>query len=166
MTTATRYVAQAVLLCLALTIFWFACVANLTRDDAIVGGFAVTLSLIFSIFVVRTLPLHFRPAPSDLVQPWRLLWYVVVDLVQIVLVLARDFAGQRAPSLFRSAPWRPVADNGRDTARRVLATACTTVSPNCIVIGIDCHRRQVLLHQLSPAPLPIMIKNLGAGDGK
>lgn len=166
MTTTIRNSIQAILLWVALMIFWFACVANLTKDDMIVGVPSVILSVVFCVFVVRTLPIHFRPALSDLLQVWRLPWYVVVDLGQIVLVLARDLAGRRAPSLFRSAPWGPVANNGRDTARRTLAVAYTTVSPNCVVIGIDCQHRQFFFHQLRASAVAVMTRNLGAGDGR
>lgn len=164
MTTARRHAVQALILTPALIVFWIGCVATFHVHEMIVGAVAVVLSVAFCLFVVRTLPLEFRPELADLLQAWRLPWYILVDLVQIVWVLVLDFAGRPAPSLFRSSPWGPVKNNGRETAQRALAVAYTTVSPNCIVIGIDCQRRQLLYHQLRASELPIMTRRLGAGD--
>lgn len=166
MNNATRYAGQAILLCVALSIFWIACVASFRPHELYVGIPSVALSVAFCLFTVRSLPLQFRPSFSDLIQAWRLPWYVVVDVVQIVLVLACDFAGRPAPSHFISVPWGPTMNNGTDTAKRSLAVACTTISPNVIVIGVDCGQGQMLLHQLRASPVPLMTRRLGAGGGR
>ncbi|MGA8531701.1 MAG: hypothetical protein WB622_18415 [Acidobacteriaceae bacterium] len=155
--------AQAFILTVALAVFWIACVTTVHPHELIVGAAAVVLSVSSCLFVIGTLPLQFRPTLRDIAQIWRLPGYVVIDLIQITVVLIFDLAGRRAPSLFRSAPWGPVENNGRDTAKRALAVSFTTVSPNCIVVGIDCGRSQILLHQLKKSPLPKMTRNLGAG---
>jgi len=129
-----------------------------------VGIAAVALSVAFCVFVIHTLPLQFQPKLRDLIQLWRLPWYVVSDVARVTWILFRDLAGDRAPSLFLSAPWRPVRNNGRDTARRALAIAATTVSPNCVAVGIDCGRGQILLHTLQRTEVPQMTRNLGAGE--
>lgn len=162
MTTPARQAAQGLILCIALAVFWIACVSAFHVHEMLVGLGALMLSAAFSLFVVRTLPLQFRPSLSDLLQALRLPWYVIVDVGVVLLVLARDFAGHRAPSLFRSAPWAPVRNNGQETAKRVLAVAYTTVSPNCVVIGIDCRQHQIFFHQLKAAALSPSTTQLGA----
>lgn len=166
MTTATRNAAQTILLLVALAVFWLACVANLTKDDMIVGAGAVALSVAFCFFVVRTLPLHFRPTLRDLLELWRLPADVAIDVVQITLVLVRDLLGNPAPSLFRATSWNSVDHDGRSVARRTLAIAGTTISPNFIVVGIDSERRQMLFHQVKDSPVPRMTQRLGAGAGR
>jgi hypothetical protein len=163
MTKQSRSVAQAMVLTVALAVFWVACVATVRSHEMIVGLGAVLLSVLSCLYVVRTLPLQFRPTLGEVAQIWRLPVYIVVDLLQITWVLILDCAGRPAPSLFRSAPWGPVENNGRDTAKRALAVSYSTVSPNCIVVGIDCGRGQILFHNLKKSPIPKMMRNLGAG---
>jgi multisubunit Na+/H+ antiporter MnhE subunit len=164
MTKARRFAFQAVIQIAALALFWIACVASFQLHEMLAGLAAVAVSVAFCLYVIRTLPLRFRPALRETLQICQLPWYILVDLLQITRVLVRDLLGKRAPSLFRSVPWPHVKNNGRDTARRVLAVACTTVSPNCIVIGVDCGRRQLLFHQLRADRLPAFTRSLGAED--
>lgn len=164
MTRRPRSAFQAILLTVALSIFWIASVASLRLHELLIGIPAVLISVAFCLFTVRTLPLRFRPTLAELAEIRSLPWYVALDVAEVVAVLFRSFTGAHIPSLFRSVPWRKNAESARATAARVLATAYTTVSPNCIVIGIDRDRRQVLFHQLRRAPLPPATRRLGAGD--
>lgn len=140
--------------------FWIACVSTLRPHEILIGAAAVVFATLFSLSVIRTLPLHFTPTPANLAQIWRVPGSVLVDTWVVTLVLAHDLMGRPAPSLFRAAPWRRVADNGLDTAARTLAVACATASPNLIVVGIDCRRRQLLFHQLHKTGVPLMIRLL------
>jgi hypothetical protein len=162
MSSRLRSVSQAFVCAVTLAVFWVACVATVRPHELLVGALAVSLSTFFSIGVIRTLPLHFRPSLVNLIQAWRVPWYVVTGAGEMVLVLARDFFGHHADSLFRAAPWGPVADTGVDTARRVLAIGYTTIAPNFIIIGIDCKRSQMLFHQVEKSEVPIMTQRLGA----
>lgn len=166
MSTPVRFALYALMLAVALDVFWTACVASFSAHELIIGIPATALSVAFCLFVVHKLELRFRPSLADLAEIWRLPWYVTVDVAQVVWVLLQDLAGKRAPSLFRATPWRVNEDSGRGTARRVLAIAYTTVSPNLIVVGIDCEHGQLLFHQLVASKVPVMTRNLGAGDGR
>lgn len=164
MTKASRFAVPALIQIVTLSLFWIACVATFHLHEMLLGLAAVALSVAFCLFTIRTLPLRFRPTVSEILQVLYVPWYVFVDLLQITLVLLLDLSGRRAPSLFRSVPWLPVKNTGRDTARRVLAIAYTTVSPNCIVLGVDCARHQLLFHQLRADSLPRFTRSLGAED--
>jgi hypothetical protein len=164
MTKAARFAVQVVLQVVTLSLFWIACVATFHTHEMFVGLAAVTLSVAFCVYVIHTLPLEFQPRLRDLIQVWRLPWYVVTDVARVTWILFRDLAGHPAGSHFVAAPWGPVENNGRDTARRALAVAYTTVSPNCVVVGVDCGRGQILLHELEPTSLSRMTRNLGAED--
>lgn len=161
MTKASRFAVQTAVQIVTLAVFWIACVATFHVHEMIVGIAAVTLSVAFCVWIVHTLPLEFRPTLRDLAQIRHLARSIATDLVQVTSILVRDFAGHPAPSHFLSAPWSAVANTGRDTARRALAVAYTTVSPNCIIIGIDCGRRQILVHELQPSGLSRMTRSLG-----
>jgi multisubunit Na+/H+ antiporter MnhE subunit len=165
MSDRARMMGQVVFLTVALAVFWLAFVANLTADDLLLGIPAVLLSVGFAFFAIRKLPIRFQPKLRDVVQVWRLPGDVAIDVIQVLWVLVRDFAGRRAPSLFRAVSWPAVEDTPHATALRCLAIAYTTVSPNCIVIGIDRERGQFFFHELTRSAIRRMTRNLGAGGG-
>lgn len=164
MTQAARKAMQVLLLTAALAVFWVACVASFHLHEMLLGIPAVAAAVVFAFYAICRLPIRFRPTARDLAQIVRLPWNVVVDLGLVLWVLVLDLSGRRATGVFRSAAWRANSDDPRDLARRALAVAYTTVSPNCVVVGIDRERKQILFHQLRQAPLGEMTRRLGAGD--
>jgi len=166
MARVARRAAQTTLTIFVLAGFWIGCVATLRPYEMIVGAAAVALAAASSVYVVSVLPLRFRPTPQNIAQVGHLPGSVITDSWRIVRVLIRDLLGRRSPSLFRAAPYRRTAASGSAVAQRVLATAFTSVTPNVIVIGIDCQRGQILFHQLSPTPVPRILLRLGAESGR
>ena len=166
MTESARKASQVTFLSMALMVFWVACVANFHLHEMLLGLPAVLGATAFSFFAIRKLPIRFRPAMRDVAEIVRLPANVAVDLALVLWVLLLDLMGRRAPGLFRSSAWRANSDDPRDLARRALAVAYTTVSPNCVVVGIDRDRRQILFHQLKKDPLPEMTRRLGAGRAR
>jgi hypothetical protein len=164
MSDRVRMTGQVVFLTVALAVFWLAFIADLQPDDLYVGIPAVILSVAFAFFAIRRLPIRFQPTLRDLFQAWHLIKDVPIDIARILWVLVLDVAGRRAESLFRAAPWREAKATPHGTAVRALAVGYTTVSPNCVVIGIDCGRGKIFFHQLRASPLSRMTRNLGAGD--
>lgn len=164
MSDRVRMTGQVVFLTVVLAVFWLAFVADLRPDDLYVGIPALILSLAFAFFAVRRLPIRFRPTLRNLVQIWHLRWDVPIDIARIFWVLVLDLVGRRAGSLFRAASWSAVEATPHATALRVLAVGYTTVSPNCVVIGIDRDRGKIFFHQLVASPLSRMTQNLGAGE--
>lgn len=164
MSDRVRMAGQVLFLTVVLAVFWLAFVADLKPDDMYVGIPALILSLAFAFFAIRNLPIRFRPTLRDLVQVWHLLWDVPADVLRILWVLVLDLVGHRAGSHFQAAPWKPVAATPHETALRALAVGYTTVSPNCVVIGIDRERGKIFFHQLMASPLSRMTRNLGAGE--
>jgi multisubunit Na+/H+ antiporter MnhE subunit len=151
---------------MALMLFWVACVASFKTHELLLGLPSALLSTGFSFYAIRRLLIRFRPTFANLLECWRLPGYVAKDLIVVLVVLARDLAGWKAPSLFRSARWRANSKSARDLARRALAVAYGTVSPNCVVVGIDREQGQILFHQLRRSPLTATTERLGAGAGK
>ena len=161
-----RMTGQVVFLTVALAVFWLAFVANLTADDLYVGIPAVLLSIAFSFFAIRRMPIRFRPTLRDVAQVWRIPWYIVSGLAEIAMVLVKDLFGKRAESLMRAAPWGPCGDSGHDVALRTLAITFTTIAPNFIIIGIDREQGRMLFHQVQKSSVPVMTQRLGAGSGE
>lgn len=166
MSDRVRMTGQVVFLTVVLAVFWLAFIADLRPDDLYVGIPALILSLAFAFFAIRNMPIRFRPTLRDLVQVWRLPWYIISGLAEIAWVLVKDLVGKRAESLFRAAPWDPRGDDGHDVALRALAVGYTTIAPNFIIVGIDRERGRMLFHQVSASSVPIMTQRLGAESGE
>jgi hypothetical protein len=93
---------------------------------------------------------------------WRIPLYVAIDIWVITLVLFKDLFGiEKADSLFRVSGFQTAKKAPVLVARRVLAIAYTSASPNAIVLGIDYTCSRMLFHQLRRAPLPKMTDDLG-----
>jgi hypothetical protein len=107
---------------------------------------------------------HFLPRFRELLQiayvPWRLLQ----GTYEIFWAALRDLLGGRKPdSAFRVVAFEAGAVlDPHDTARRVLAVAYTTMTPNFIILGINTPEKQLLFYQIERSPVPQMTKNLGA----
>jgi hypothetical protein len=102
--------------------------------------------------------LLFTPGIRQAACLWRLPWYVLHDSIEVSLVLAKDMFGvQAAGSHYRATPF-PFDPERHDSARVVLATTGTTMTPSIIVLGWADNR--LLFHQLKRSPLPRMIADL------
>jgi hypothetical protein len=148
-----------------MAIEWILLVAGIRAHEMIVGGGSVLASTLFLAVVLKmsTLNLDFRV--SDVVQCWRIPWYVLRDCYTITAVLFRDvLTSRRAKSLYMVSGFKTSKDDPRLLARRVLATIYTTTSPNSIVIGIDFHQSRMLFHQIEHSSVSKMTKNLGANS--
>jgi hypothetical protein len=146
--------------------FWILFVGGTRRDEMLVGICVVLLTAAFVYQVWRTETLRVEFHVRDVIQGWRVPGYVVRDTYVILVVLLRDLFGTAsANSLYRVGGLKWGAQNHRNTARQVLITLYTTMSPNSIVIGIDPHRRRILLHQLQRSSISKMNAALGVQSG-
>lgn len=152
--------------CLAIILMsgeWILLVAGTHLHEMIVGAASVLASGTF-LFVVQqstTLRTNFRLA--DIAKGWRIPWYVLNDIFVITIVLFKDLFGiEKAKSLFRVSGFQTGKEDPILVARRVLAIAYTSASPNTIVLGIDYTSSRMLFHQLKRTPLSRMTKDLGA----
>lgn len=146
---------------------WILLVAGTHSHELIVGTGCVLASSLFlgNLYKMSRLDLDFHL--SDVVQGWRIPWYILGDCFTITAVLLRDiFTSRCAESLYRVSGFKTSKDDPRLIARRVLATIYTTTSPNSIVIviGIDFRQNRMLLHQLERSRISRMTKNLGANS--
>lgn len=144
---------------------WILFVDGTRRDEMIVGAGVLLLSGAFLYAVWRNDSLSLEVRLGDLVQAWRIPWYLLSGIYEIVVVLVKDLLGTRASSFYRVSGFKTSGSDPRLIARRVLATFYTTMAPNFIVIGIDFRQSRMLFHQLERSSVPRMTKALGAQPG-
>jgi hypothetical protein len=162
-TTRPKAIFVALLAALLMSAEWILLVAGTHIHEMIVGAASVLASGAFLFGVHRSSTLHTDFRLADMAKGWRIPWYVISDIFAIILVLFKDIFGiEKAKSLFRVSGFQTGEKDPVLMARRVLAIAYTSASPNTIVLGIDYTRSRVLFHQLKRAPLPNMTDDLGA----
>lgn len=145
---------------------WILLVAGLKRDEMIVGAICVVASVLFLQLVYRAEDQQLDIRLKDLIQAWRLPWYILREGWTITRILIQDLSGiKRASSFYRVSGFKTGKYDPLLIARRVLATTFTTMAPNSIVIGIDYEQSRMLFHQLERSSVPKMTQALGALPG-
>jgi hypothetical protein len=145
---------------------WIGLVATTKAHEMLVAIGVVALLTPFAASLLRSnwqqLSLH----PWDLLQCWRIPWYVLSGCWEITVLLLRDlFAGKPTGSYYRACNFRINRHDPVLIARSILAVAYTTMAPNFIVIGIDAEQSQMLFHQVERSSVPKMSRALGAQIG-
>lgn len=127
-----------------------------------VGLVATGLTTLFLARIVQTETLKLTFRLRDLVQLWRIPWYILSACWEITSLLFKDLAGQPTGSFFQDCGFKTSKHDPLLVARSVLAITYTTTSPNFIVIGIDPKQSLMLFHQLKHSNVPKMTQALGA----
>jgi|SRR5665213_77346 len=142
---------------------WILFVAGVKPQEMIVGCICTLLTLAFTCSIALHSSLEIRLRFSDMIQIWRFPEYMVTGVWEILSVLVLDILHiSPAESLFRAAPFEENEDTPVAIARRVLAVAYTTATPNFIIVGIDMKTRWMLFHQLKKSDVLTMTRRLGA----
>ena len=142
---------------------WIGLVSSTKLHEMILGAAVVALLTPFAARVLRSDSLNLRLSPGDLLQGWRIPWYILTGCWEITLLFLRDLiAGRRTHSYYRACSFRTSNRDPILIGRSVLAVAYTTTAPNFIVIGIDDKQDQMLFHQLKRSSVPKMSQALGA----
>jgi hypothetical protein len=149
--------------CALMAAEWILLVAGVKLHEMIVGAFSIAASAVFLYAIHRTETQRFDFQWSDVFTGWRVPGYLLSDLYQITVALLRDLLGMgKAGSFYRVCDFKTAKAAPRLVARRVLATAYTSATPNSIVIGIDYEQNRLLLHQVVRSPITKMARLLGA----
>jgi hypothetical protein len=145
---------------------WILLVAGVKRDEMIVGAICVVAAALFLQLVYRAEDQRLEIRLKDLIQAWRIPWYILTGSWEITLILFKDLTGiERANSFYRVGGFKTSKYDPLLVARRVLATAFTTTAPNFIIVGIDYEQSRMLFHQLERSSVPKMTQALGALSG-
>jgi multisubunit Na+/H+ antiporter MnhE subunit len=142
---------------------WFLFVGKVEWAELIAGtaGAAVAASAFQLVWAQHIAA--FRDNAGWVLEMWRLPKYMVTGSWEIFEVLFEQlFAGKPAESLLLAVPYEATEDDDASAARRALAIAYTTSTPNFIVLGVDRRRGQLVFHQIKRSPVLQMTKNLGA----
>jgi hypothetical protein len=154
-------VTALVAFCLALG--WVLLVAGTRLHEMIVGAGAVILATLFLKAVRESSPSGLRLEWKDIVQCWRIPWYMASGMWEITVILFKDLTYlRRAGSYYRVCGFKSSKRDRTVVAREVLATVYTTTAPNFIVIGIDPELSRMLFHQIERSSVPKMTRALGA----
>jgi hypothetical protein len=149
-----------------MAVLWILFVGGTRRNEIIVGAGVLLLSGAFLFLLARKESLNLEIHKIDLATCWRIPWYIISGVYEIVVILIKHMLGvKRADSFYRVTGFKTSKSDPRLIARRVLATAYTTTAPNFIVIGIDYAQSRMLFHQLERSDVPKMTKELGARPG-
>ncbi len=145
-------------------LFWVIFVGSFAVHELLIGVIATLVATLGFFIINLQYPAKFSPSLNEMLSLWRIPWYLVSDTCKIFAVAARDLLGiKHAGSLFRTVQFEAGSKNdSRAVARRVLAVAYTTITPNTVVLGVNASDQKMLLHELVNSPLPKMAGDLGA----
>ena len=147
---AWRGIAGAALLWIGLALFEIALVGKLDPQETPVGFAIALLAVAAAVAALRAANLRYGAR-------WRWAGFaalvarnVVRDSFIVFGVLVRRLGGAAIPDGFQDIPFDPGGDEPAAAARRALATAGISTSPNEIVLAIDAERRSMRVHVLAP----------------
>lgn len=143
---------------------WTIFVGTFSTPELITGAGAAIAGGVAICIVARADNSRFRPRLIELLQIVSVPGPLLQDTFTILWVSFRDLmGGRKAASAFRVVRFEAGEPcDGHDTARRVLAVAFTTMTPNVIVLGFNLRQNQLLFHQIEKSAVPGTIKSLGA----
>ena len=148
---------------LVMAVEWILLVAGIKPHEMIVGAVSIAAAALFLYAVDQSATQRFDFEWSDIATVWRVPAYLISDLYQITVALMRDLRRKGgAGSYYRVCHFKTAKTSPRLVARRVLATAYTSATPNSIVIGIDYDQNRLLMHQVVRSPVTKMAQSLGA----
>lgn len=151
---------------LLMIVLWVVLVGGTRPNEMIVGAGVVLCSSAFLGLVWRTETLRLEFNLRCVVEGWRVPWYIVTDVYEIITVFLKDlFRLKPSGSYYRASGFESARGDAQLEGRQVLATFYTTLSPNFIVIGIDDRQGRMLFHQLERTSIPKMTRALGAQSG-
>ncbi|HEY3707500.1 MAG TPA: hypothetical protein VGL22_20730 [Terracidiphilus sp.] len=137
--------------------------SSINKHEMLVGAACVIPTIVFAFFTAQCMDVRFGLRLRDLAEAWRIPWYIGSDTVTVTRVLIKDLMHiRRAGSLFRVCGFDTSKHDPVRIARTVLAVACSTCSPNTIVIGIDQTQSRMLFHQIERSSVSTMTKRMGA----
>lgn len=148
---------------LLLLLMWFLFVAEFSLPELFAGMAAAFVATVGTAVLQATAVIRLRPMLRFVLVAWRLPWHIVTGTGLILRGLAQQlFTRDGAPSLTRAVPFDVGGDDPRSAARRALAITYTTVTPNSIVIDIVREQGLLVFHQIIPADIYPITRQLGA----
>jgi multisubunit Na+/H+ antiporter MnhE subunit len=132
--------------------FWLFLVDTPEEPQVLAGLVVAAIGATGSELVRHQRIARARPRARWLARLWRPLASVPADLWRLGREAGRAVLPGRVASRgrFRELPFRAGHEDPVDVARRALAEAGGSFSPNTYVVGVDVERGTILVHQLVP----------------
>lgn len=141
---------------------WLAFTQRGAPTELAAGAAVAVLAAVASQVVWSRNGATFWGAERLLLAGWQVAWYAVTGTSEILGVLFRQLAGRRAPSLLLAVRFDAQGGEAHAQARRALAVAYTSMTPNFIVLGVDRRRGLLWYHQVKRGEIPAMTRLMGA----
>ncbi|HVZ16121.1 MAG TPA: Na+/H+ antiporter subunit E [Terriglobales bacterium] len=146
---------------LILLVLWFLFVSQWKKDELLVGVVVAATAALANMVVEAQGFARFRPKLSWLMLIWWQPWYAIDGTWATLKAMAEKLMGKKSKAQFKVAGYEANCNDARSAAKRALAVAYLTIPPNSIIVGIDRDKGQVLIHEMQPAPIPLIAKKLG-----
>jgi hypothetical protein len=148
---------------MASPVLWIVLVSSTKLHELLLGAFACAITVVFTVFVCRHSRTQLTLRPGDIAQCWRIPWYMVSGVSEILLLLLKDLLHLApAEDLFRVSGFDSSLHDPVRVARSIMAVGYTTMAPNFIVVDIDPSQSRMLFHQIGRSSMPKMTQALGA----
>ncbi len=141
---------------------WITLTQRAVASELLVGAVVAVLAAVASHVVWSRNGATFWGAGRIVLSGWQVIRYAATGTFEILGVLFRHLAGRRAPSLLLSVRFEPGGPDALAQARRALAVAYTSMTPNFIVLGLDRQRHLLWYHQVKRGEIPEMTRRMGA----
>jgi multisubunit Na+/H+ antiporter MnhE subunit len=128
-------------------------------------GFAVAALGVFGSSVIRSSGFAaFRPRARWIALAFLEPWYVLLGSYRLGASLVRALLRCQSRARFHAISFNTGGDDPESSARRTLTIAYLTIPPDSVVVGIDRHANELLLHEIQPSRLPLIARELGAEE--
>jgi multisubunit Na+/H+ antiporter MnhE subunit len=131
----------------ALWALWVVLANQTTTPELVAGAVAAVVGATAAMVVRGQRPVLGRPRAAWVLALWRPVAAIPRDLALLAGALAAAGRGRPPAGELAAVPFS-VADDPRGAARRVLAVAAGSLSPNTIVLGLDADRDELVVHRL------------------
>jgi multisubunit Na+/H+ antiporter MnhE subunit len=130
-------------------VIWLLLTTTWAGAEAVAGVVASVVAATAATIVHLREPARFRPRFRWLRHAWPIALRIASESWRAFGVLLGHVSGRRrVRGRLLAVPFRHGGESARDHARRALATAGLTMTPNSVVIGIDEENDEILVHQL------------------
>ncbi len=146
--------AKAASLVIALSLFEVVLVGKIDEQETPVGIGVALLATAAVLYALTAAKVHYDVRVSWLWPALLVLKNIGRDTVIVYGVLVRRLAGERVADAYLDVPFDPGGDDPVSAARRALAVAGVSTSPNEIVLAVDAERRCLRVHVLAVSTAP------------
>lgn len=143
---------------------WMMYTSSPRPAELYVGIAIAVLGVIGSSIVHGSGFANFRPRPRWIAFAFLEPWYVLVGSYRLGASLLRTVVGRPSLARFHAINFDAGGDDPESSARRTLTIAYLTIPPDTVVVGIDRHANELLLHEIEPTRLPRIARELGAQE--